>query len=70
MRSPYGMRFRSLANFVGPDVSGSSARYPLTERATKGRAIEIKLITLPGSDAEQAAISNRNGITYFSRRSI
>jgi hypothetical protein len=37
-------------------------RYPLTGFATKGRAIKIKFFTLPGSDAEQAADSNRNGM--------
>jgi hypothetical protein len=39
----------------------ASSRYPLTGCATEGCTIKIKLFTLPGSDAVQAAASNRNG---------
>ncbi|KUG21744.1 hypothetical protein ASZ90_008497 [hydrocarbon metagenome] len=37
-------------------------RYPLTGCATEGSAIKTKDITLPGSDAYQAAASNLNSI--------
>jgi hypothetical protein len=34
-----------------------------TMRSLTGRAIKIKLFTLPGSDAEKAAASNQNGMS-------